>query len=396
MLIAAAWLLSGNWREGLQQFIRSPVFIGWLIFYGLHILSYFYSINKEVAGFELEKKLSFAVLPLVLYGSFYHQSNRFAKLLLSFIAGVSVIALWCMARATFLFSTDGDTGHLFYHSLAKGTDANAVYLSWYVISALALLFFIPWQQYGFLKGRKWRWTAAMFLSIFLILLSSRLLLVLFVVLLILVLIRQLLSQKKRNPVITGGILFAGILTLGILSFTANPVSKRFHEVLNKNMDQSFYANYKGRDQSFNNLTLRVFLWRVGIDNLRQYQLWLFGTGTGDLDTYQDRRMDELGIERIYAQEYRSDYAGISLHNMYIQSLVALGIPGFITCCYLVWWPLGLRRRWPGKSAFLMMMAVSALFMCQESALQTQAGIVFYVFFSVILYNRYQAVKKPHY
>lgn len=396
ILIAIAWLLSGNWRGFFPFLKRSPVLLAWLLFYALHIASYFYSHNKDVAAFELERKLSCAVLPVVLYAPFYENSRRFSYLLLSFMTGLSVIALWCLARAAFLYAQDGQTGHFFYHSLAQGTDANAVYTSWYVVCALALLFFLPWQKNGVRFPVFWRWCMGILLGIFLILLNSRLLLVLFVALLLPVYFQQLALRRKLSKSVIVLLSVFVISAVSLVAFTKNPVSKRFHEVLNKKIDQAFYPDYRQRDQSFNNLTLRLFVWRVGVDNLSEHQLWLFGTGIGDWSEMQDRRMDALGIEHIYDTEHPSQYRGVNLHNMYIQSLVALGIPGLLLMLYLAFWPLGMRIRWPEKKVFLIIMAVSALFMLQEAALQTQAGVLFYVFISVLIYIRYRAVKKGFY
>lgn len=394
ILIAAAWLLAGNYQGFFSYFKRSPVLIGWAVFYALHVWSYFYSTDKAVAGFELEKKLSFVVLPIILYAPFYRHRRQVSVLLFSFIAGISLIALWCLARAVYLWMDDGDTGHFFYHALAQGTEANAVYVSWYVISALSLLFFMPWRESGLPITTPLRWSLSLLLTLFLILLSSRLLIALFLIILLPVLIWQsALRGRRRGPLLAGlGLL---LVVAGGMAFTKNPVSQRFQEVFTKDLRQSYYSDYRSRDQQFTNLTLRVFLWRVGVDNLNAggTQRWLLGTGTGDVLRYQKERMHELGIRDVYSKEYPSPYAGISLHNMYVQSLVMLGIAGFLLMCYLAFWPLGLRRRWPGRLPLLLIMGISAAFMFQESALQTQAGVVFYVFFSILLYNRYEAVKK---
>lgn|GEM_PF-674092 len=394
ILVAVAWVFSGQWRSIGAYLKTSPVLVCWIIFYGLHLAGYFYSHNKIAAGFELERKLSFWVLPLVLYSSFYRSSRRFAYLLLSFMAGLCAIALWCLARATFLFAADSNLSHFFYHALAGGTDANAVYTSWYVVCALVLLLFYPWQKIEATFSRNLRWAMGVLLGIFLILLASRLLLVLFFVVVLPVYILRAWRSGRlpaAKMVWLGGTL---ALLLLLLAATRNPVSGRFHEILNKNAAQAFYPDYHQRDQQFNNLTLRLFLWRVGMDNMREHRLWAFGAGIGDVADLQNERMAALGIKDIYNKQNPSQYAGLNLHNMYMQTLVSLGIPGLLLFCYLVGWPLGLLRlRWQEKLPLFLVLAVAALFMLQEAALQTQAGIVFYLFCSVAIYNRYQAVKS---
>jgi hypothetical protein len=77
--------------------------------------------------------------------------------------------------------------------------------------------------------------------------------------------------------------------------------------------------------------------------------------------------------------------------MYMQSLIVLGLPGLLIFGGLMIAPFFFVRRLAQRMWFLVFLLVSFLFMIQESALQTQAGVIFFTFFTCIYW---QAVKRP--
>jgi len=97
---------------------------------------------------------------------------------------------------------------------------------------------------------------------------------------------------------------------------------------------------------------------------------------------------------MYNEENRSDLFNVNLHNMYVQSLFMLGIPGLAVFLAIMLGPFFALRYIREKTIFLIFQITAILFMMQESALQTHAGIVFFTFFSQVFWNRsyYNKVK----
>ena len=66
VLLAISWILTDDFKATLTQLKKRPLLIGWIIWYGLHAISYFYSDDKTIAGADLESKLSILLLPLII------------------------------------------------------------------------------------------------------------------------------------------------------------------------------------------------------------------------------------------------------------------------------------------------------------------------------------------
>jgi O-antigen ligase len=236
-----------------------------------------------------------------------------------------------------------------------------------------------------------RWALITILLIFLILLSSRLLIAVFILLAIPAYLLKLVRSRHR----TWGIILAVCIVVsglaGLLAFTGNPIHTRYREVMSRDVHIAYLPDYHDTIPRFNNLTLRLFLWRTGMDNVRHHDLWLKGCGNGDEHHIQNARFEELGLTPERQKKYYISIQNMNLHNMYMQSLVMLGVPGIIIFLVIMVAPFFFLIKTPHGRFFFIFFAVSLLFMVQESALQTQAGVIFFTFFSCIYW---QAVKRP--
>src|ERR1017187_3639956 len=66
MLLSAAWLLNFNLQRTLFYLKERKAIWLWIFFYLLHTLTYFYTIDKDNTLNDLETKLSFFVLPIII------------------------------------------------------------------------------------------------------------------------------------------------------------------------------------------------------------------------------------------------------------------------------------------------------------------------------------------
>jgi O-antigen ligase len=104
---------------------------------------------------------------------------------------------------------------------------------------------------------------------------------------------------------------------------------------------------------------------------------LFGVGTGDAND-------------ILLQSYKSkDYAGIlenrlNAHNQYLQTYIAVGIPGFLVLILMLFIPLIQSFR-TGNILFLLLLVLVSFNLLFESMFERQAGVVFYAFFNGLFF-----------
>jgi len=385
------WLLSGNYRETWRRLRSNRSYWLWGGLFLLYAASYLYSEDKPQAQFEITQKLSFVLLPILVGAGLDITRRRFEQILLAFIGGITVVGLACMSRAGYVDLRTGSHEYWFYHQMVSGLDLNAVYMAWYVTFSISALLLFKWEYFFRERLAILKWIVIALQFIFLILLSSRMLLVIFfVVTLPLYLTNQYhnvrLSKARLSMLLLGILLFI----MGV-AFTANPVRQRFSDVMHNDFHQSFLSDYHDDPQHFNNLTLRVFVWRVGVENLQAHNLWWKGAGIGDVHALQNRRIADYGIRNMSDADHPPPTLyNMNLHNTYLQTILALGIPGLLVFLCLVFSPFFFLSKSSDKRTWIIFHFAACAFMLQESIFQTQAGIVFYAFFSVIFW---QAVHK---
>ncbi|MBA3828785.1 MAG: O-antigen ligase family protein [Taibaiella sp.] len=392
LLLCAVWLLQCRPAATLANLGKRKALWPWLLYYILLAVSYTYSINKYDSLFDLQSKLSLFVLPVIIGAGMVIEKAVFRKVLLSFTIGVGVIAIYCLLRSTWIWQQTQQTQQFFYHDLIGPLDANAVYQAWYAIFSLSILLLYP-REVRNNRTKIFRIVFFFIQFLFFVLLSSKTLILLFCLVVIPVYIRQLYKKGKLSiaPILA---IVSGVLLMALLLVkTHNPIKQRYEDILDKNIQDALRKDYHQNSPFFSNLTLRLFVWRVAIENIKEHKLWLKGSGNGSVKELQNKKISEYGIYDIYNYKHPSPIRNMNIHNMYLQSLFMVGVGGLICFLLILFLPLFLPVTRATGSIFFCFFVISIFFMAQESALQTQAGIVFFSFFSALGWNIYYENKK---
>ncbi len=386
ILIILLWIPQANFRITFKRLWNNKVLLCWMLFYLLHALSYTYSADKADSIFDLQTKLSFLVLPLVIGAGMNITRKQLENIFLGFVSGITVVAVFCLAQATMDYLRTGNNNVFFYHDLIRGLNANAVYMAWYVISSISILILFDWEKL-FKGAGKILWYLILLIHFtFFILLSSKSLILLFFVFMMPVFyFRHFHKYYRPLPRI---LIVGSMLAIGVSIFLSNnPIRNRYEDILKKGDNSTWIKTGAEKPASFNNFNLRVFLWKIGLKKISDEQLWWTGVGNGDVHHTLNREMHDAGINNMYNPNDRSHLHNVNLHNMYIQTLYMLGIPGLAVFLIIMFAPFAGLRYIREKTVFFLFQLTAVLFMMQESALQTQAGIIFFTFFSQILWNR---------
>jgi hypothetical protein len=396
--LAAVWLVRVNIRELSHNIKERKALWPWLLYYLLFAISYFYSDDKQQSLFDLQTKLSLLLLPLIVGAGERIDRRQLERIFLFFVLGVALAAIICFSRSFYIWKTENYFPIFFYHLLAGALiDTNAIYLSWFSLFSLTLLLLFPWQYY--LAGR---WVVAKWMLIFLemaffLLLSSKMLILLFFALFVPYYFLKLFRQKQRFA--WGKIVIAGAVFIGLFVYiftTDNLIRQRYQDILRKSdLSEAWLDNYEHVDEGkLSNLTKRVFAWRLGLENVAENNLWLTGCGNGDAQNLQNERMARYKVRNVEDGVGQvSELYNIDLHNMFIQTLLMIGLPGLAVFCVLVFMPLFRIGQNAYKPVFVIFNISAILFMMQESALQTQGGIVYYVFFATVFWNVYYGERE---
>ena len=355
-----------------------------ILFYVWYAIGFFYSEDKQNSFKDLETKFSLLALP-ILIGVFTKLSKKDHQLIFTFfIAGLVCMELTSLWHASVAYSNEAKTSAFLYHQLVALSDINAAYFSWFVLFSLTLLLFKK-MPFG-------KFTLALLIIFqlgFLILLSSRA--VQFSFVFVLVPIAFFYYREKINKLIYRASLGIFIALIALFVLQPSIVNKRFEKLQLSNAKQALLPEYDHHSYEFNDLSTRLFFWRVGIENIKASNI-IIGVGNGDVNHIQNQRMHQLGIKNLYDEEQPSDFLNMNLHNMYIQSLLSSGIVGFSLFLSILFCPLLIAIRSKKMILFLFQL-IAILFMFHESALQTQAGTVFYSFFAALLIGETKSTEQ---
>lgn len=386
-VVALVWLLQLNAREVFTNLWQRKILLAWILLYVLFAISYTYSENKDLSALDLQTKFSLLLFPIVIGTRSDMTAQNLERIFLGFVAGVSVIAAYLLFQAGFSWYQNRDTSVFFYHSLTSNVDANAVYEAWYTVLSLTLLLFFKWRYYFKGKQRYLKVLLLIVQLVFFLLLSSRLLIGIFFLFLIPYYAIRLANTSTYNKNIKIIGLTVATITIILLLFTNNPIKDRYKNFFTQSYEIAWLDDYTGVSEGdFSNFTLRIFLWRMGFENIREHHLWLKGAGNGDVTELQNRKMAEHHFINMQPDQVnRSPFYNINLHNMFLQTLMSVGIFGLICFIIITFTPFLYLKDLINNHVFLIFHITAILFMMQEASLQTQAGVVYYSFISCVFW-----------
>lgn len=396
-LVTLLWLLQFDYRQTVTNIKERRNLWPWFIMYLLLIASYFYSDDKGQAAFDLKTKLAYLILPLIIGAGIGRLRRKTTeRLFIWLIAGVAFTAIICLIDAAIIWYPENYYYSFFYHQLVRIVDPNAVYTAWYTIFSISLLLFMPWKYNFQGKNKHIKNILIIFLLIFFLLLSARM----FILLLLLFIIPYFIKKSFRNLktgivvlIVTAGVI---ISLFKLLDTTNNPIRNRYYEMIYNNQEIAWLTDYTGiKEEQFDNLTLRLFLWRIGLESIADRNAWFTGLGNGDVHLILRQKMKDYKVTDIDNKDItkRPAFYNANLHNMYIQTMVMIGIPGFIALMCIVVLPFFYIHKVIPYQPFMVFHITSIIFMMQEAVLQTQAGIFFYILISSIFWNMYYSSKE---
>jgi len=325
-------------------------------FYIWHLIGYFYSINKGVASFDLEVKMSIILFPLLFIGikeSFLDKTLLLSKLFVfsTFIAGIVLLYFSLIHRF--------ETGYMLYY-MDYSRFLHPSYITLYLDFGIILSIYLISKTKSFL-------------SISLILLSIILSLINiyfidsksgYIVTAVMILFSVLFFSYSKSKLIT----ISGLVVMVLISFFVLKNNYRF---------QTTYValtNYKSafdNPESVSSSTgMRLLAWDAAIDIIEKNAI--FGVGAGDIkddliDVYKKKNYTHL-------EEFK-----LNVHNQFLETWLGQGFIGFVLLLLVFIVPFidAIKHKNFILQGFLLIVFINFMF---ESMLNVQAGTVFFGFF----------------
>jgi O-antigen ligase len=352
------WLLEGNFKEKLYA-IKSKLFLQAILLYLLHVLGMLYTTNLKAGSFELEQKLSLLILPIIFFSETKTDIKQSIIILKSFVLGCILAGVICMANAGFRFYISGEMESFFYTQFSPIMHTS--YFAMYLCFAIILIVF----NNGVMQNRVLKVTTLLFLMLLIVLSSSKSGLFSLALILMAKFIYEIIIKQRYVRVLVFSSL---ILIVSITGYFAFP--KAFERV------KEFKQSLSTSKSEVNTNTSRIAIWKLAINIISNN--YLFGVGTGDVkdalnNEYKKQTIAELGEKKLNA------------HNQYLQTFIALGIPGILSLLTLlsfIAYHTWINRMLDG-TLLTIIIAFNLLF---ESMLETQAGVIFITFFLMYYYS----------
>ncbi|MBT1704569.1 O-antigen ligase family protein [Chryseosolibacter indicus] len=363
-------LLALNWLFQRNLHIKNGLVLFFSLFYLLHFVGVFYSDNSRQAFFELEKKMTFIIFPVLLSSLPGLTAKAFKNILTVFVVACLLSSLICLSYAIYRFLLNFSIEYFFYYPLVEVIGIHPIYLAMYICFSCFVIFYF-YRPKGTDKAIRHLvfYLVLIYLIIFLFLLSARAEILAFYIISFAFLI---IYFKKKQKLLRAFISFGVLSLIFLVLVFLNPINReRFKEAINYKSEYTIEKQWGGRAE-------RLLMWDCGFDIVKE-NLFV-GVGTGDA-------IDEL--EECYrAKNYAAllFYPDISYnaHNQYLETTIDLGVLGlfllFSSLLYLIF--RAIRTKDYLFLSFLVLFSIASL---TESMLEVNKGIIFFTFFSSLFF-----------
>lgn len=367
-------LLVINWIFSFRLSLKNAVLIVFISFYGLHILS-FLLLSSEIKDgtFELQKKLSLLVFPLVLSNIPRLSRVQIDNILKGFVVSCFISSIVCLAFAFFKYLSLGTTEFFFYHSLVEIIGMHGSYFSMYLCFSIFIVFNFYFNE----LRKKYKLSLLLLVLYFtslIFLLSARTQIVSFFIISFIGVFIYYFKNKKIAKALFS-IVTISVLFICLIYFNNNNL-ERFKEAIN-------YKSQYGINKQWGGRALREQIWDCAFDVANANLL--FGVGEGNVQ----KNLNSCFTSKNYGALFANNM-NYNSHNQFLQTTIEFGLIGlfFLITCFAIIFYFGIKERNYLSLVFITLF----LFACfTESTFEVNKGVVFYSFFSSIFL--FHSIKK---
>lgn len=344
----------------------------------IQCLSLLYT-NNITEGVKLTQRSSALIfIPFALFANRKSFSGEnLEKLVFYFSIILSIASLYCLLVSLFKYVTGAPASIFFYHDLVKPISQHAIQFSIMLFIALVSLVEKSKEKRPF-SPNFLLWLMVVFLSFFLILLSSKLIISFYILYLLSFPLRKRFNRMKNIAIVS-----VFIATVALISLTPNPVSNRFRAVFAGN-SLLFTQKKFTPGIYFNGFQFRLLQWRFTYEILDEQNAWLSGLTPGDAQSFLDTKYRDTHMYTGISGTEKHGFLGYHTHNQFLQSLLENGLPGLLIFIFICYSLLKMARE--SKKNEMKWVVILLLIYCfTDAPLETQYGLVIFTFFPAFLY-----------
>lgn len=358
-------------------FLKKPFDIRFILmaFWLLHLLSKLWANDLSLANSNLETKLSFLIMPIFFTLTYIDKDWRKA-MFLAFVVGNVLACFYCLYDAYGMFQENGKVSEFIMKQFSELLHPS--YFGMYLILSMMLAgnFILQKEFASKLVNALLGLSFLLFTVCVLLLQSKNAIVALFFIPLMLV-VWYVVKKGKWEK---GLAALIGILLIVGTAFYVTPnLQKRFANVYNSFTQKTIKADSKESTDA------RLIAWSAATTLIEKRLALGYGAG-----------QEKDNLVRIYKENGNTEAEKIRLdaHSQYLQTGIALGLLGMVPLLFMF-----IRLIYQGyekRNGLIILFSFLVFFSClTESMFERQAGVLFFVFFALLLSGMPQnGTKEP--
>ena len=327
-----------------------------------------YTENMDYGKYIIERNLGFLVFPFITIPITTISKKNQKRLFNIFLLSSAALGIYCLGVATQYYLETGsaylnDSTHFVYNVfmhqlLTEPAGMHAIYFSLYLsFGGSVIVYLLAYQKEINQPTKILYFSYLLFSALLLFLLKSSNFAFIYPLTLCGILGLRYRAQllKKTTYMISAIILF-----ISVVAFSFNIISTKLESL-------EIETNYSS--PNMRPLSQRMAIWNNSIDVIKKD--WIKGTGTGDAEDELRKAYKESNFNIGLASNYNS-------HNMFLQYWMSNGVImiGLYIILLLQSFCFSLKYK---QYLLLIFLVLFTSFSLTESTLQTQRGIVFFLF-----------------
>ncbi len=347
-----------------------------LLFWIIYVVSLLYSEDLSEGWRNIERRLAFLIMPVVLTALLDLPKSFVSKLKWYYVNGVLAAVLLTLAIAVARTAVTGTVDYLnpestliennfFYHRLSQGIGLLSSYFGFYISLAAGIVLSNLLLQRNTMSSKKLLFHLFRFglFAAYIVLLKTAMIMMAFGIMVSFIVVYALFTTISGKKFKMAASAFLAILAVASSIVVVNKVGSSKHIV-------EYDIRGVPPDHDWNSVNLRLAKWKVTMDAISDHAI--LGVGIGDskqvlLDYY---------LKHNFLFAYLKRY---NPHNQYLATMLALGLPGLLILIGLLAYS-GLIA-WKTKDLpFISFLVLFACFAITEVALASNKAIVPFSFF----------------
>ena len=353
-------LLSHPWQERVRYFKKRKKYIlSFIALYVVTALGLLYTSDIQSGISDLEVKMSLFLFPAIIITSDVINKFTVYGLLRTFIVGVVIASVFLYILAIVKYYNTGNPEVFYYKHFSHYL--HPTYFAMYVNFAIASLLVLIFHFRDRIKVGDF--IVLSFLMITVYQLASRTGVVVLILLLIYAFFYLVFPRLRLRKTLYA--LFAVLLITIAVVYPTKEITRVKKEISVENKESSF--------------GVRLAMWQASKKIIKEN--FLFGVGTGDVSRVMQKEFAEEKLIKAVREN-------LNIHNQFLQTQVALGLPGLLALLLALFLPFATSIR-KGRFFYPLFLLILLVNFMTEAVLRTQAGTIYYALMNVIVFFTYE-------